>query len=98
MSSENHTAPPRQAPRTLAELTAGPSWMIERSPTTGQWSTAEWRGGTWQIGLTPVRHGVVAAMLWSSDELVDHVRGGEATVCAKVLGWFGDIARHRSAG
>ncbi|HWD02917.1 MAG TPA: hypothetical protein VG674_10750 [Amycolatopsis sp.] len=98
MTPENHTATGRPAPRTLAELTAGPSWTIERSQTTGQWSTAEWRAGAWQIGLTPVRHGVIAAMLWSGDQLVDHIRGGEATVCAKVASWFTTIARQRTTG
>lgn len=98
MSPENHTAAQRPAPRTLAELTAGPSWTVERSRTTGQWSTAEWRGGSWLIGLTPVRHGVVAAMLWSEDRLVDHIRGGEGTVCAKVLSWFVTIAREGATG
>ncbi|MEV8611670.1 hypothetical protein AB0383_27700 [Amycolatopsis sp. NPDC051373] len=93
MSTENNTVRQWRAPKTVAELAAGPAWTVERSATTGQWSTAEWRHGSWQIGLTPVRHGVVAAMLWSQDKLVEHTRGGEATICAKVTGWLEEIAR-----
>ncbi|MEU4673419.1 hypothetical protein AB0F91_37065 [Amycolatopsis sp. NPDC023774] len=76
-------------------LTTAPGWEVRRSPTTGEWSTAEWydrsvRSG-WRIGLTPIRPGVVAAMLWSGDILVDHARGTEAATYARAHRWIGDV-------
>ncbi|MEV6823886.1 hypothetical protein [Amycolatopsis sp. NPDC051102] len=86
-----HEQPASPAPRSVAELTADPAWTVTRTGTTGQWLTAERvveRNGHHRlIGLTPIRPGTVALMLWSGGEVVEHVRGTEAEVCATAHHW-----------
>ncbi|EOD64549.1 hypothetical protein [Amycolatopsis vancoresmycina] len=87
----HHELPENFAPRTVAELAADPAWTVTRTGTTGQWLTAERvverNGDRRLIGLTPIRPGTVALMLWSGGEVVEHVRGTEAEVCATAHRW-----------
>ncbi|MET8852746.1 hypothetical protein [Amycolatopsis sp. NPDC004625] len=83
--------PEELVPRTVAELAADPAWTVTRTGTTGQWLTAERvverNGHPRLIGLTPIRPGTVALMLWSGGEVVEHVRGTEADICATAHRW-----------
>ncbi|SFW73054.1 hypothetical protein [Amycolatopsis australiensis] len=83
--------PAEVVPRSVAELAEDPAWTVTRTGTTGQWLTAERgveRGGhRCLIALTPIRPGVVALMLWSGGEVVEHLRGTEAEVCATAHRW-----------
>jgi hypothetical protein len=76
-----HTQLENPVPRSVAELTEDPAWTVTRTGTTGQWLTAERvierNGHRELIGLTPIRPGTVALMLWSDSEVVEHVRGTE---------------------
>jgi len=78
-------------PRSVAELATDPAWTVTRTGTTGQWLTAERvverNGQRRLIGLTPIRPGTVALMLWSGGEVVEHVRGTEGEVCATAHRW-----------
>ncbi|MEV4150979.1 hypothetical protein AB0J40_45510 [Amycolatopsis sp. NPDC049691] len=78
-------------PRSVNELGTDPAWTITRTGTTGQWLTAErvveQNGHRRLIGLTPIRPGVVALMLWSDGEVVEHVRTTEAEACAQAHRW-----------
>lgn len=82
-------------PRSVAELAADPAWTVTRAATTGQWLTAERvleDGARRQvIGLTPIRPGRVALMLWSGGEVVEHLRGSEAEACAQAHRWTADF-------
>ncbi|KDN22007.1 hypothetical protein [Amycolatopsis rifamycinica] len=82
----HHEQPEQLVPRSVADLAADPAWTITRTGTTGQWLTAERvveRDGQHRlIGLTPIRPGAVALMVWSGGEVVEHLRGTEAEVCA----------------
>jgi hypothetical protein len=66
----------------IGVLTSAPGWEVRRSPTTAEWHHRSKRDGR-RIGSTPIRPGVIAAMLWSGDLLVDHSRGTEAAMCAR---------------
>ncbi|MEV5714771.1 hypothetical protein AB0L41_12800 [Amycolatopsis mediterranei] len=87
--------PEELAPRSVAELAADPAWTVTRTGTTGQWLTAERvverNGHRRLIGLTPIRPGRVALMLWSGGEVVEHVRGTEAEVCATAHRWAAEF-------
>ncbi|MEV0066230.1 MULTISPECIES: hypothetical protein [unclassified Amycolatopsis] len=74
--------------RSVDDLDADPAWSVTRSPTHGQWLTAEWASGRWLVGLTPVDSGVVAAILWSGDDVIGHARGSEAAMCATCRTWI----------
>ncbi|MEU4673230.1 hypothetical protein AB0F91_36075 [Amycolatopsis sp. NPDC023774] len=65
----------------MDNLDADPAWSVTRSPTHGQWVTAEWASGPRRVGLAPVGSGVVAAALWSDDDVAGHARGSEAARC-----------------
>nr|WP_284748332.1 hypothetical protein [Amycolatopsis sp. RTGN1] len=43
------------------------------------------------IGLTPIRPGVVALMLWSGGEVVEHLRTTEAEACATAHRWISKL-------
>ncbi|MEV4598354.1 hypothetical protein AB0K15_13180 [Amycolatopsis sp. NPDC049253] len=79
----------------MDQLAGDSEWNIIRHQTSGQWVTAEWqaerRGALWRIGLTPVRPGIVAAMLWSGDRLVDHARGAQPAMWAMVCSWVNEL-------
>ena len=83
------------APRSVAELAADPAWEVTRTGTTGQWLTAERalerNGHRRLVGLTPIRPGTVALMLWSGGEVVDHFRGSEAEACATAHRWAAEF-------
>lgn len=76
----------------MAELTEDPTWTVTRTGTTGRWLTAERvlerDGHRLLIGLTPIRPGTVALILWSDGEVVEHLRGTEAEVCAQAHRWI----------
>ncbi|MGW5714599.1 hypothetical protein ACWEVP_00410 [Amycolatopsis sp. NPDC003865] len=78
-------------PRSVAELTTDPGWTVTRTGTTGQWLTAEriveGNGHRRLIGLTPIRPGVVALMLWADGEVVEHLRTTEAEACGTAHRW-----------
>ncbi len=80
----------------MAELTSDPMWTVTRTGTTGQWLTAERvlerNGHRRLIGLTPIRPGTVAVMLWADGEVVEHVRGSEAEVCATAQRWTDEFS------
>ncbi|WP_290061904.1 hypothetical protein [Amycolatopsis solani] len=84
-----------EAPRSVADLAADPDWVVTRTATTGQWLTAERtleRDGHHRLlGLTPIRPGIVALMLWSGGDVVQHFRGDEATACATALRWVAEF-------
>lgn len=82
---------PGGVPRSVGELAASsPSWRVRWTPHR-QWITAERvvtvSGRQWTIGLTPTRAGMTALVLWSGDEVVDHLRGTEAQMCAQAHRW-----------
>ncbi|WP_410612413.1 hypothetical protein [Amycolatopsis sp. lyj-109] len=83
--------PEKPVPRSVADLTADPAWTVTRTGTTGQWLTAERvlerNGHRRLIGLTPIRPGAVALMLWADGEVVEHLRGTEAEVCSTAHRW-----------
>ncbi|MEU0537361.1 hypothetical protein [Amycolatopsis tolypomycina] len=85
----------QQVPRSVAELATDPAWTVTRTGTTGQWLTAErvveHDGHRRLIGLTPIGPGAVALMLWSGGEVVEHVRGTEAEVCATAHRWATEV-------
>ncbi|RSM38857.1 hypothetical protein DMA12_31810 [Amycolatopsis balhimycina DSM 5908] len=91
--------PEELVPRSVAELTADPAWMVTRTGTTGQWLTAERvverNGCRRRIGLTPIRPGAVALMLWADGEVVEHLRGTEAEVCATAHRWAAELLSER---
>ncbi|MCR6487371.1 hypothetical protein M8542_31530 [Amycolatopsis sp. OK19-0408] len=84
-----------EEPRSVAELAADPAWVVTRTGTTGQWLTAErvlTRDGHQRlVGLTPIRPGTVALMLWAGGEVVGHFRGSEAEACATALRWTAEF-------
>ncbi|WP_410672103.1 hypothetical protein [Amycolatopsis sp. cmx-4-68] len=90
-----HGQPEKPVPRSVAELGADPAWTVTRTGTTGRWLTAErvveHDGHRRLIGLTPIRPGTVALMLWADGEVVEHVRGTEAEVCATAHRWATDF-------
>lgn len=87
--THEHTSQGAELPWAVDRLAADPAWNITRHTTSGHWVTAEWRDGDrWRIGLTPIDDDIVAAMLWSGDQLVDHARGTEAAMCATVHSWI----------
>ncbi|ONI87083.1 hypothetical protein ALI144C_10365 [Actinosynnema sp. ALI-1.44] len=77
----------------VARLAADPAWQVTVL-TGGRWSTAEWSGRHddhhWVIGLTPVQASV-ALIVWRDDEMVDHARGDEKTMCAAARAWVSRI-------
>lgn len=79
----------------MADLAADPAWTVTRTGTTGRWLTAERvlerNGHRRLIGLTPIRPGTVALMLWADGEVVEHVRGTEAEVCAMAHRWAAEF-------
>ncbi|CAL9410713.1 hypothetical protein SUDANB95_01642 [Actinosynnema sp. ALI-1.44] len=82
-------------PRSVAELAASaPEWVVETDQR-GRWLTAERRvvrgGRRWVIGLTPVRDGVTALVLWSGDVVAGHARGSEADMCLRAHRWFTEL-------
>ncbi|MFF1612345.1 hypothetical protein ACFVYA_31605 [Amycolatopsis sp. NPDC058278] len=83
--------PDRAAPRSVAELASDPTWTVTRTGTSGQWLTAErvvdQNGHRRLVGLTPIRPGTVAVMLWSDGDVVEHVRGSEPEACAIAHRW-----------
>ncbi|MFK0249140.1 hypothetical protein ACIQUM_30960 [Amycolatopsis azurea] len=83
--------PVELAPQSVAELAVDPGWKVTRAGTTGHWLTAERvierEGGNWLIGLTPVRPGVVALILWFDGEVVENLRDTEAETCATAYRW-----------
>lgn len=83
--------PVELVPRSVAELAEDPAWTVTRTGTTGQWLTAERvlerNGHRRLIGLTPIRPGTVALILWSDGEVVEHLRSTEATACATAHRW-----------
>lgn len=85
-SSEVPTAD-AAVPQTVAALAAtSDDWVIQHSPEYGRWTTAERvivrDGRKWRLGLTPVSAALVALVIWSDDDIVAHIRGTEAQVCA----------------
>ncbi|MEJ2853116.1 MULTISPECIES: hypothetical protein [unclassified Saccharothrix] len=95
--NDHHAHTPR--PRSVAELAASsPAWQVETDQR-GRWLTAERRivhdGRRWLIGLTPVRDGVVALVLWSGDVVAGHARGSEADMCARADRWVADLMARR---
>ncbi|WP_410643240.1 hypothetical protein [Amycolatopsis sp. lyj-346] len=91
----HHEQPEPLVPRSVAELAADPAWTVTRTGTTGQWLTAErvleHNGHRRLIGLTPIRPGTVALMLWAGGEVVEHLRGTEAEVCATAHRWAAEF-------
>jgi hypothetical protein len=91
----HHEQPEELAPRSVADLAADPAWTVTRAGTTGQWLTAErvleHHGHRRLIGLTPIRPGAVALMLWADGEVVEHLRGTEAEACATAHRWTADF-------
>lgn len=87
--------PEELVPRSVAELATDPAWTVVRAGTTGQWLTAERvlerHGHHRLVGLTPIRPGTVALMLWSDGEVVKHVRSSEAEACATAHHWVTDL-------
>ena len=83
--------PVKLVPRSVADLAADPTWTVTRTGTTGQWLTAErvveQNGHRRLIGLTPIRPYVVALMLWSDGEVVEHLRSTETEACARAHRW-----------
>ncbi|MEU4520336.1 hypothetical protein AB0F52_16760 [Amycolatopsis sp. NPDC024027] len=82
-------------PRSVAELAADSAWTVTRTGTTGHWLTAERiverDGRRLLIGLTPIRPGTVALMLWADGEVVEHLRGSEAEACTTAHRWIGEL-------
>jgi len=82
-------------PRSVAELATDPAWTVTRTGTTGHWLTAEriveHNGQRRLIGLTPIRPGTVALMLWTDGEVVEHLRGSEAEACATAHRWIEEL-------
>ena len=74
-------------PRSVAALAASGEWDVQYSLPSGRWLTAERvvvRGGRrWRLGLTPVSAAIVALVVWLDEDVVAHVRGTEAQVCAQ---------------
>jgi hypothetical protein len=91
----HHEQPGKLAPRSVADLAADPAWTVTRTGTTGQWLTAERTverdGRRRLIGLTPIRPGAVALMLWADGEVVEHVRGTEAEACETAHRWVAEF-------
>ncbi|MEU5266645.1 hypothetical protein [Amycolatopsis sp. NPDC021455] len=91
----HHEQPEELVPRSVADLAADPAWTVTRTGTTGRWLTAERvlerNGHRRLIGLTPIRPGTVALMLWADGEVVEHVRGTEAEVCAMAHRWAAEF-------
>ncbi|WP_410567274.1 hypothetical protein [Amycolatopsis sp. cmx-4-61] len=87
--------PDSRAPRSVAELASDPAWTVTRTGTSGRWLTAErvveLDGCRRLVGLTPIRPGTVAVMLWSDDEVVEHVRGSEAEACVTAHRWVSKL-------
>ena len=90
-----HAEHTEEPPRSVAELAADPDWVVTRTGTTGQWLTAERvleRDGRRRLlGLTPIRPGTVALMLWSGGDVVEHFRGSEAEACSTALRWTAEF-------
>ncbi len=84
-----------EAPRSVTDLAADPDWVVTRTGTTGQWLTAERaldrNGDRRLLGLTPIRPGTVALMLWSGGDVVEHFRGSEAEACTTALRWAAEF-------
>ncbi|MFB9691098.1 hypothetical protein [Amycolatopsis plumensis] len=87
--------PDGPAPQSVAELTADPAWTVTRTGTRGQWLTAErvvqQDGHRRVVGLTPIRPGTVAVMLWSDGDVVEHARGSEADACTTAHRWVAKL-------
>ncbi|MFJ9778860.1 hypothetical protein ACIRSS_04710 [Amycolatopsis sp. NPDC101161] len=87
--------PVELVPRSVTELGADPAWTVTRTGTTGQWLTAERAlerdGHRRLIGLTPIRPGAVALMLWADGEVVEHLRTTEADACATAHRWAAEF-------
>ncbi|XVV00549.1 hypothetical protein ACQPW3_24300 [Actinosynnema sp. CA-248983] len=86
---------PGHPPRSVAELAASsPEWQVETDQR-GRWLTAQRRvergARRWLIGLTPVRDGVTALVLWSGDTVAGHARGSEAEMCARAHRWAAEL-------
>jgi hypothetical protein len=86
-------------PRSVADLAADPAWTVTRTGTTGQWLTAERvverNGRRRLVGLTPIRPGIVALMLWSGGDVIEHLRGSEAEACATAHRWIEELLAGR---
>lgn len=78
-------------PRSVEDLAADPAWTVTRTGTTGRWLTAERAVERKLVGLTPIRDGTVALMLWSDGEVVEHLRTTEAEACATAHRWVAGL-------
>ncbi len=100
MSDEHSKKAPVDHPRSVDELTYDPQWRITRSSRSRHWVTAEYRAADpedpWVIGLTPITHDVVAAILWKGDVVNEHKRGTEAAMCELARTWITRMSERAS--
>ncbi|MFI5589077.1 hypothetical protein ACIA5G_28750 [Amycolatopsis sp. NPDC051758] len=91
----DRTAEPQVA--SVAELARMSAWTVAGSR--GRWITAERTldlgGRRWVVGLTPTVGDAVALMLWRDDDVVAHLRGTEAVLCATAFRWVTNLLAGR---
>ncbi|GAB3727628.1 hypothetical protein GCM10027598_47530 [Amycolatopsis oliviviridis] len=92
MSDEHSKKACDDRPRSVDELAFDPQWRITRSSRSRRWVTAEYRAtdpeDPWVIGLTPIAHDLVAAILWKGDIVTEHERGSETAMCELARRWI----------